>query len=357
MTTVDRLPAVVHAASGELVADDGMARVDPIRNPYRAYLDNLRSPGSKVAMRGCLDRLARIIRGAELDDQEVTGEDFPWHVLRYEHTTRLRAKLLEQGWSAAYINKHLVALRRVLKESWRLGLVSLEESQRAGDLAPERTSVQPTGQHLPPEVVAALLDACDDPDKPGDPAGVRDKAMLATLYGAGLRREELVLLTLADWNADEHEFRVLGKGNKERDAYVPDDVAKLITAWINVRGRTPGALFPPMWKGGRLRTTGDGRPAHMTGQALRKILLKRFDQAAQSEPTIAGKKVAPHDFRRTFIGQLLDAGVDLSTAQALAGHASPTTTARYDRRPKATRRAAVKRLRLPDRAPQPGADQ
>ncbi|MEU6731296.1 hypothetical protein ABZ917_46950 [Nonomuraea wenchangensis] len=68
------------------------------------------------------------------------------------------------------------------------------------------------------------------------------------------------------------------------------------------------------------------RTAYMTGQALRKILLKRIDQAAQREPTIAG-------------------------------HASPTTTARYDRRPKATSHAAVKRLRLPDRAPQPGADQ
>ncbi|MFF0862124.1 hypothetical protein ACFYUV_10265 [Nonomuraea sp. NPDC003560] len=72
--------------------------------------------------------------------------------------------------------------------------------------------------------------------------------------------------------------RTLGKGNKERDGYVPDDVAELIAAWISVRGRTPGALFPPVWKEGRLRTTSDGRPAHMTGQALREILLKRFDQ-------------------------------------------------------------------------------
>ncbi|MEV0996846.1 tyrosine-type recombinase/integrase [Nonomuraea sp. NPDC050202] len=353
--SADRLPVIVASASDELVDDGAIVRVDPIRNPYRAYLDNLRSPGSKTAMRGCLDRLARIIRGAPLDDQEVTGEDFPWHVLRYEHTTRLRAKLLQQGWSAAYINKHLVALRRVLKESWRLGLVSLEESQRAGDLEPERTSVQPAGQHLPPEVVAALLDACDAPDKPGDPAGVRDKAMLATLYRAGLRRDELVRLTLADWDPTEHELRVLGKGNKERDTYVPADVADLIAAWISVRGRTPGALFPSVWKGGRLRTDHTGRPAHMTGQALRKMLIKRIAQAAHNEPTIAGKKIAPHDFRRTFIGDLLDEGVDLATAQALAGHASPTTTARYDRRPKATRRAAVQRLRLPGQA-QPGAD-
>ncbi|MEU6731293.1 site-specific integrase [Nonomuraea wenchangensis] len=77
--------------------------------------------------------------------------------------------------------------------------------------------------------------------------------------------------------------------------------------------------------------------------------LKRIGQAAEREPMIGGQKFASHDFRRTFIGDLLDAGVDLATAQALAGHASPTTTARYDRRPKRTRRAAVNRLRMPQR--------
>ncbi|SDG73919.1 YCII-related domain-containing protein [Sinosporangium album] len=59
----------------------------------------------------------------------------------------------------------------------------------------------------------------------------------------------------------------------------------------------------------------------------------------------------PHDFRRTFIGELLDAGVDLATAQVLVGHSSPATTARYDRRPERRRREAVDRLRLPDPKP------
>jgi integrase len=356
VTTVDRLPVPAAPASGELL-DADVVRADPIRNPYRVYLDNLKSPESRRAMRGCLDRLARIIQGAPLDNREVTGEAFPWQVLRYEHTSRLRAKLLEQGWSAAYINKHQVALRRVLKEAWRLDLISLEDSQRAGDLQPERTSRQPTGQHILPEVVAAILNACDNPDKPDAPAGIRDKAMLATLYRAGLRRQELVNLTLADWDPDNNEFRVLGKGNKERDGYVPDQVAALIADWISVRGRTPGALFPPLNKAGRTRTTPDGRPAHMTGQALRKILLRRISRAAEREPTIGGRTFTPHDFRRTFIGDLLDEGVDLATAQALVGHSSPATTARYDRRPKRTRRAAVNRLSLPGPYPQPGADQ
>ncbi|MET8006251.1 tyrosine-type recombinase/integrase [Nonomuraea glycinis] len=359
MTTADRLPVPAAPAGGLLAADD-VVRVDPIRNPYRTYLDNLKSSESRRAMRGCLDRLARIIQGAPLDDPTVSGEAFPWQALRYEHTSRLRAKLLEQGWSAAYVNKHLVALRRVLKEAWRLELIPLEDAQRAGDLAPERVSRLPAGRHIEPGLLGILLSVCANPNpgEPDTPADVRDRAILATLYTSGIRREELVTTTLNDWTPDEQALRVLGKGNKERLAYVPADTAALIGAWISVRGRTPGALFPPLRKGGRARTTPDGRPAHMTGQAVRKILIKRVAQAAKLDPTVLDKRIAPHDFRRTFIGELLDAGVDLATAQALVGHSTPATTARYDRRPERTRRDAVQRLRLPSRAqPLPGADQ
>lgn len=261
----------------------------------------------------------------------MSGEDFPWHVLQYEPTTRLRARLLEQSWSAAYINKHLVALCRVLKEAWRLRLIPLERSQRAGDLAPERTSRKPAGQHIPPEVIAAILDACDDPEKPDNPAGIRDKAISPPSTGSG---------------------------SAAKDSS-PSPSPTHPHPGVDRRARPhPGALFSPLPKGGRARTTPDGRPAHMTGRALRKILLKRISQAAEHQPTISGRSFTPHDFRRTFIGDLLDEGVDLTTARALVGHSSPATTARYDRRPKRTRRDAVNRLRLPTPAhPQPGADQ
>jgi integrase len=318
---------------------------DPARDPYRVYLDSLDSVESRRTMRGCLDRIARLIVG----DSAATGAGQPWWLLRYEHTVRIRTLLREQGgdtgpaYSPASVNKHLVALRRVLRECWRLGLMTAEDYQRAADLPSVEHTRLPRGHHVPDRALAAALSVCED-----DPstAGRRDCALLAVLYTTGARRAEIAGLGMEDYDAGERSLRILGKRDKERLVYVTVEAATLLDRWISVRGRTPGALFPPVSKAGRCRQRMvDGRPqlAHPTGQAIAGIVARRLAAAGAPPHT-------PHDFRRTFIGELLDAGVDLATAQRLVGHSSPATTARYDRRPERRRREAVDRLRLP----QPG---
>ncbi|MEV0584302.1 tyrosine-type recombinase/integrase [Nonomuraea sp. NPDC050310] len=302
---------------------------EPVRDPYHVYLDSLTSPESRRTMRGCLDRLARILTG----DDTVSGAGLPWHRLRYEHTVRIRTILTEQGWSAAYVNKHLVALRRVLKEAWRLGQLTAEDYARASDLSPVRQSRLPTGHHVPPEVVGAALASCD-----ATPAGVRDAALIALLYSTGCRRSEVAGLTLADYDPASRSLRVLGKRDKQRLAYLTTEAIALLERWLAVRGDAPGPLFSPFTKSGGLR------PRPLSGQGIADILARRLGEAGAPRRTA-------HDFRRTFIGELLDAGVDLATAQALVGHSSPATTARYDRRPERTRREAVDRIKLPEARP------
>ncbi|GAA3097811.1 tyrosine-type recombinase/integrase [Streptosporangium carneum] len=312
------------------------AAVEPARDPYRVYLDSLSSPESRRAMRGCLDRLAALVSG----DEVSSGAGQPWHLLRYEHTVRIRALMTERGWSPAYVNKHLVALRRVLREAWRLGQMTAEEYRRAADLPTVEHTRLPTGQHVPPEVVGAALAACDRDDSP---AGARDAALLAVLYSTGCRRAEIAGMTLGDYDPASRSLRVRGKRDKERMVYLTAEAVGRLERWLAVRGRPAGALFCPISRYGSLRVAGTG-PAAMTGQAVADVLARRLAQAGAAPRT-------PHDFRRTFIGELLDAGVDLATAQALLGHSSPATTARYDRRPERRRREAVDRIAMPPAKP------
>lgn len=315
------------------------------RDPYRVYLGQLTGE-TRRTMRGCLDRLARILAGVRLDEPAredlergvplVTGAWVPWWELRYEGTAALRAVMLDIGWSPSHINKHLSALRRVLKESWRLGLMNAEDYHRAIDLQPVTGNREPAGRDIAETELAALLATCDE-----TPLGTRDGAVIAVVYATGIRRAEAAALTLSSYNAATRSIRLIGKGNKERTVPVSEAAVPWLEAWLRQRGGRPGPLFCPLRKGGKL----DYR--HMSSQTIADLLERRRLQARVPLP------VKPHDLRRTLIGDLLDGGTDLATAQAIAGHADPRTTSRYDRRALDTKRDAVDGLRLPRPGTQP----
>ena len=156
--------------------------------------------------------------------------------------------------------------------------------------------------------------------------------MLAVLYGAGLRRSEVVKLRVADYDVENGGITVLdAKGGKDRLCYLGSK--KEIGNWLDLRGNTAGPLFLPIHKTGKIGT------ATMSDQAVLKILKKRGLEAGLAS-------FSPHDLRRTFISDLLDAGADIATVQKLAGHADVSTTARYDRRGEGAKRKAANLLRI-----------
>lgn len=307
----------------------------PVGSPHPAavYVAGL-GEGSRRAIARSLDLLVEVfmeVAGGPAPGRGV-GLSFPWWNLRYSHTSAMRSRLQERV-APATANKALSALRRVLKESWRLGLMSVEDYQRAADLPNVAGAVLPSGRDISHGEISALMADCTAGERNLD---YRDGAVLAVML-AGLRRSEVASLSLEDVSLDDGRLVVRrAKRNKQRAVYLPSGAIAAVRDWLVRRGDAPGPLFLPINKGDRIIY----QDKFLSAQAIQVILERRRESAGVAP-------CSPHDFRRTFVGDLLDAGVDLATVQGLVGHASPTTTARYDRRPDAVKAAAVAKLHVP----------
>jgi integrase/recombinase XerD len=255
-----------------------------------------------------------------------------WSSLRYQHTAMIRSRLIEQ-YSPATANKILSALRQTLKQAWLLGQMTAEDYSRAIELEPITGETIPAGRELSMLEITALIDACRR-DK-NTHAGTRDAAIIGILYAAGLRREELVSLTFESVDLDNGMITLTGKRNKQRTAYINNGALKALTDWLTLRGSDGSALFVEVNKSDRVISSNS-----LTPQAIWKMLAKRASQAGV-------KHFSPHDMRRTFVSDLLDAGADLATVSKMAGHSNVQTTARYDRRPEEAKRKAAQLLHVP----------
>jgi integrase len=277
-------------------------------------------------MRRNLDLMASRLTGGRCD-----ADTLDWAALRYPHAAALRA-LLSEEFAPSTVNQMLCALRRVLEEAKKLKLMSAAEYAEAVAVKNVRQRKELRGRALSPAEVRALLAHCR-----ADPmiADRRDGALLAILLGAGLRRSEVVGLDLADFDPAAGSLKIRGgKGGKDRTVYLPRWGREMVAAWLPVRGVRAGPLLYPVSKGKRVVRR------RLTDQSVLYLLQKRAQQAGV-------KTLSPHDCRRTFISDLLSAGVDLVTVSQLAGHASPLTTAQYDRRGEAAKQAAVELLPVP----------
>lgn len=291
-------------------------------HPVAVYLARLLPGGSRSTMREALGVIAKELGG--------DIERLPWAALRYQHTQALRARLAAR-FAPASTNKMLAALRGVLKEAMRLGLMGVEDYARAVDLASVRGHRLPAGRALSEGEIASLFSACDS----STPLGCRDAALLAVLYGGGLRRAEAVGLDLRDYDELNGALRVRGKGNRERIAfYATGGAAEALHAWLDVRGREPGALLLPVRKGGHIEHR------RLSPHAVLLIVARLAARAGVGD-------LSPHSLRRTFVSNLLDANVDITTVAAMAGHAQVTTTARYDRRGERAKQRAAGLLHVP----------
>jgi integrase/recombinase XerD len=292
-------------------------------HPAGVYL-SLLSEGSRRTIRYSLGVIASRLTNGECDALTLD-----WSKLRYHHTAAIRVALLH-SFAPVTANKMLSALRRVLREAYRLGLMGAEDYQKAVDFPNIQAEAELRGRSLDSSEISALLATCHSQSL----MDLRDAAIIAILRGTGMRRSELVKLELKDFNAPLGEFSVRkSKRGKSRKVYLPIETIPFVEKWLKVRSDEPGSLFCRIRKGGHLHLS------RMHPDAIWRIVQKRAAMAGL-------ESFSPHDFRRTFCSDLLDAGVDIVTVQKLAGHASPVTTAKYDRRGEETKRKAVQCLSM-----------
>jgi site-specific recombinase XerD len=291
-------------------------------NPATVYLASLAASGRRT-QKQVLEVVAGWLGGRP--------EDIEWGALRYAHTAAIRTHVVEM-YSPASARKILSALRGTLKAAWRLGQINAEEYAKAIDMGKVTGSSLPAGRYISDSEIAALFHACAVDQTM---AGYRDAALLAILYGCGLRREEITNLDISDYRSEDGTLIIHGKRNKERTAYIANGTQTALQDWLEVRGVWPGSLFLAVNKWGHTREAGK-----LTPQAVYNIVVKRLKEAGL-------ESFSPHSLRRSFVSRLLDSGVDIVTVAKLAGHSNVQTTQIYDRRPQEVARAGAATLSIP----------
>jgi integrase/recombinase XerD len=163
------------------------------------------------------------------------------------------------------------------------------------------------------EEVGKLLAAPSD----GSPAGLRNRAVLETLYGAGLRVSELVGLDVDDVDLEGASVRVMGKGGKEREVPLGRYARRALESYLR---RARPALATPRSRSALFLNARGGR---LTRQGCAKILRACAERAG------IRRRVSPHTLRHSFATHLLEGGADVRVVQELLGHSKVATTQIY----------------------------
>jgi integrase/recombinase XerD len=223
--------------------------------------------------------------------------------------TWLAAQLREQA-KATSIARRLSALKRFYRLQRERGARTDDPSARIH--APKRARMLPKG--LSEAQVEALLAAPDATT----PLGLRDRAMLETLYATGLRVSELVGLKRAHTDLTVGVVRVLGKGSKERLVPLGEEAITWLTRYLT-------QVQPALLNGARSDYVFvTSRKGPLTRQAF-WALSKRYGVIAG----IPTARLSPHVLRHAFATHLLNHGADLRVVQLLLGHADIGTTTIY----------------------------
>ena len=226
-----------------------------------------------------------------------------------------RAAMLDRNLSASTINVKLAAVRKLVGEAKRAGVITAEESSQMEDVSNVRQNGVRLGNWLTKEQARELLAV---PDR-STLKGKRDYVILALLTGCALRRNELAMLEIETIQLRDGRWvlaDLCGKGRRIRTVAVPMWVRQGINAWMTAANIDDGRLLRRVSKSGKVQ--GDG----LSDWAVWSVV----EQAAKE---IGVERFGAHDLRRTCAKLCRKAGGDLEQIKFLLGHSSIQTTERY----------------------------
>jgi integrase/recombinase XerC len=237
--------------------------------------------------------------------REAEVETFDYPLVR-----RYLAHMQRDGAARTSVARKIAALKSFFRFLVTRGMI--ESDPMVGVVAPRREKKLP--KFLRGEQVEALL-SCPDHT---DPLGIRDKAILETLYATGLRVSELVAMELSDIDGSD-EIRTLGKGNKERIVLLGRAAMEAIAEYL-AGSRTELASKAKARSDALFLNHRGGR---LTARSVGRMVDHYVEKVSDS------LKISPHTLRHTFATHLLAGGADLRAVQELLGHTSAATTQIY----------------------------
>ena len=211
-------------------------------------------------------------------------------------------------------NYHLIAVRSFLKYMIKRGVNVM--SPETIDLAKAESR---SLKFLEREQVERLLSMPEI----SKPEGLRDKAILETLFSTGLRVSELVGLNRDHINFDRKEFGVIGKGRRARVVFLSDSAASWLGRYLKNRSDNAAALF--IRYSGKKPEVDDktGESLRLTARSVQRSVEKYVKKARLPV------KITPHGLRHSFATDLLHGGADLRAIQEMLGHKNVSTTQIY----------------------------
>jgi site-specific recombinase XerD len=268
-----------------------------------AVLDSLRSPESQRSYRRSIDDFVRWYCSE------------PRLSFNKAVVTRYRIHLEDQQMAPGTINVRLAAVRRLAYEAADTGLLSPELAAGIRRVKGSKKLGIRLGNWLSMNEARSLWQLPDAETLKGK----RDRAILATLLGCGLRRGELTDLTLGHLQRREDHWAIVdlvGKAGHVRTVPVPDWVKQTIYQWLIAARISQGKLFRPVCRRGTV--WGD----HVTVKVVWHVVKQYAEKLGHS-------KLAPHDLRRSCARLCHSAGGELEQIQFLLGHVSVQTTEKY----------------------------